>query len=68
MAREELTRLTGSGAGECKKNDCPNIYRTVEGNFVVQGAVSRTFQPPFGEGLVEIPEATLREAFRALGW
>lgn len=68
MAREELTRLTGSGNGECNKNDCPNVYRTASGSFVVQGDVSTSFTAPDGEGLVEIPEEILREAFRALGW
>ncbi|MFG2692168.1 hypothetical protein [Kitasatospora sp. NPDC048407] len=68
MAREELTRLTGNGSGECNQNDCPNVYRTERGSFVIQGDVTEVFTPPTGEGLVEIPEATLREAFRALGW
>jgi hypothetical protein len=68
MAREELIRLTGEGPGECGKDDCPNVYRTTSGSFVVQGDVSTAFAAPDGEGLVEIPEETLREAFRALGW
>ncbi|MEU3394995.1 hypothetical protein [Streptomyces albidoflavus] len=68
MAREELTRLTGNGNGECGQGDCPNVYRTASGSFVVQGDVSKAFTAPAGEGLVEIPEETLREAFRALGW
>ncbi|MDX2891937.1 hypothetical protein ABZ027_17325 [Streptomyces sp. NPDC006332] len=68
MAREELTRLTGNGNGECGEDDCPNVYATKRGTFVVQGDVSEAFQPPTGEGLVEIPESVLREAFRALGW
>lgn len=69
MAREELTRLTGNGDGTpCGKDDCPNVYRTASGSIVVQGDVSRVFTPPEGEALVEIPEAVLREAVRALGW
>ncbi|MFE7134456.1 hypothetical protein ACFVIM_26715 [Streptomyces sp. NPDC057638] len=68
MAREELTRLTGNGNGTCGGEDCPNVYRTVKGSFLVQGDVSRAFDASEGEGLVEIPEETLREAFRALGW
>ncbi|PRH77198.1 hypothetical protein C6N75_21570 [Streptomyces solincola] len=68
MAREELTRLTGTNTGQCKKNDCPNVYRTKSGSFIVQGNVSRAFAAPEGEGLVEIPEETLKEAVRALGW
>lgn len=68
MAREELTRLTGEGNGECNQNDCPNVYRTANGSIVVQGDVSSAFTPPEGEALVEIPEHVLREAFRALGW
>ncbi|APU40171.1 hypothetical protein [Streptomyces sp. TN58] len=69
MAREELTRLTGNvGGPNCDDDDCPNIYKTASGSIVVQGDVSDAFQPPAGEGLVEIPESVLREAFRALGW
>ncbi|MBC9718987.1 hypothetical protein H9Y04_41320 [Streptomyces sp. TRM66268-LWL] len=69
MAREELTRLTGNvDDPECSKNDCPNLYRTKSGSIVVQGDISEAFQPPQGEALVEIPEAILKEAVRALGW
>ncbi|AZQ35864.1 hypothetical protein EJ357_22220 [Streptomyces cyaneochromogenes] len=69
MARSELTRLTGSLNGpNCDDDDCPNVYRTANGSIVVQGALSSAFQPPEGEALVEIPEAVLREAVRALGW
>ena len=69
MAREELTRLTGKLNGpNCDDDDCPNVYRTASGSIVVQGDVSKAFQPPEGEALVEIPEAVLREAVRALGW
>ncbi|AJE84652.1 MULTISPECIES: hypothetical protein [Streptomyces] len=68
MSREELTRLTGNGNGTCGKDDCPNVYRTAAGSFLVQGDVSHVFKVPEGEGLVEIPEETLREAVRALGW
>ncbi|MFE6716459.1 hypothetical protein ACFVDU_02595 [Streptomyces albidoflavus] len=70
MAREGLQRLTGNGNGNgpCGKDDCPNVYRTASGSIIVQGDVSTAFQPPDGEGIVEIPEETLREAFRALGW
>ncbi|MFI5985741.1 hypothetical protein ACIBEA_33375 [Streptomyces sp. NPDC051555] len=68
MAREELTRLTGNGNGTCGEEDCPNVYVSPTGSIIVQGEVCTTFQPPAGEGLVEIPGAVLREAFRALGW
>ncbi|MEU9608634.1 hypothetical protein [Streptomyces sp. NPDC048057] len=68
MAREELTRLTGNGNGTCGGEDCPNVYRTPTGSFLVQGDVSQAFDAPVGEGLVEIPEETMREAVRALGW
>jgi hypothetical protein len=67
MAREELTRLTGNGNGECNQNGCLNLYRTASGSIIVQGGVSAAFTPPQGEGLVEIPESVLREAIRALG-
>ncbi|GAA4692409.1 MULTISPECIES: hypothetical protein [Streptomyces] len=66
MAREELTRLTGNGNGECEDNDCPNVYRAAGGSLLVQGNVSFAFQTPRGEALVEIPESVLREAVRAL--
>ncbi|MFE7118139.1 hypothetical protein ACFU99_22250 [Streptomyces sp. NPDC057654] len=72
MARTELARLTGvdenGNGGPCGQGDCPNVYRTASGSFVFQGGVSDAFQPPAGEGLVEIPEDVLREAFRVLGW
>ncbi|MEV6649125.1 hypothetical protein [Streptomyces sp. NPDC051219] len=67
MAREELTRLTGNGNGECGQGDSPNVYRTASGSFVVQGDLADAFTPPSGEGLVEIPENVLREAVRARG-
>lgn len=69
MERAELIRLTGSvGGPDCDDDDCPNVYRTKSGSFVVQGNLSEAFTPPTGEGLVEIPEHILRETFRALGW
>lgn len=68
MAHADLTRLTGNENGECGGDDCPNVYRTGSGSFVVQGNPSDAFDPPEGEALVEIPEAVLREAVRALGW
>ncbi|MGW3519678.1 hypothetical protein [Streptomyces hydrogenans] len=60
MAREELTRLTGNGNGNCGKDDCPNVYRTESGSFVVQGDVSNAFTPPDGEGLSSFRVATDR--------
>ncbi|MFF1694473.1 hypothetical protein ACFVXC_12700 [Streptomyces sp. NPDC058257] len=69
MAREELTRLTGQAGGpECDDDDCPNVYRTKSGSFVIQGEMSDAFTAPVGEALVEIPEHVLKEAVRALGW
>ncbi|MXM67986.1 hypothetical protein GR925_32275 [Streptomyces sp. HUCO-GS316] len=68
MARRELTRLTGSFNGPNCDDDCPNVYRTASGSIVVQGNLSNAFHAPEGEALVEIPEAVLREAVRALGW
>jgi len=44
------------------------MYRTERGTYLVQGDVPDAFSPPGGEGLVEIPKAVLKEAFRALGW
>ncbi|MEU6993319.1 hypothetical protein ABZ953_22010 [Streptomyces sp. NPDC046465] len=69
MAREELIRLTGSvGGPDCDDDDCPNVYRTESGSFIIQGELSEVFVAPDGEGLVEIPERVLREAIHALGW
>lgn len=63
-----LTRLTGGGGSACDDDDCPNVYRTTRGTFVVQGVAYTGFTPPEGENLVEIPHSVLREAFDALGW
>ncbi|MGW3033237.1 hypothetical protein ACWDCB_18650 [Streptomyces sp. NPDC001178] len=69
MAREDLTRLTGTVNGpNCDDDDCPNVYRTANGSIVVQGKVTDAFRTPEGEALVEIPESVLKEAVRALGW
>jgi hypothetical protein len=51
MAREELTRLTGNGNGECGEDDCPNVYRTQRGTFVVQGDTSDALPRRRGKGL-----------------
>ncbi|TVL93739.1 hypothetical protein [Streptomyces sp. SAJ15] len=68
-SRVKLTRLTGSGSGECGQNDCPNVYKDeADGMLVIQGLTYRGFAPPTGEALVKIPERVLREAARALGW
>ncbi|MER7989372.1 hypothetical protein ABTY53_27840 [Streptomyces noursei] len=69
MGRADLTRLTGNvGGPNCDDDDCPNVYRTESGSFVIQGQLSTVFAPPEGEGLVEIPEHVLKEAVRALEW
>lgn len=79
MSQERLTRLTGSSGpgpfagpgtstGPCGANDCPNVYATERGTFVIQGNLYSGFPLPDGEGTVEIPEDVLREAVRVLGW
>jgi hypothetical protein len=50
MAREELTRLTSNGHGECGKDDCPNVYRTARVSVLIPGDVSEVFRPPQVEG------------------
>ena len=68
-AKPHLTRLTGGDDGvHCMEGDCPNVYATDRGTFVVQGDGFSGFTPAEGEVLAEIPERVLREAFRALGW
>ncbi|GAA2116651.1 hypothetical protein GCM10009802_17220 [Streptomyces synnematoformans] len=68
QAHPERERKRRPDDPPCGKDDCPNVYRTASGSFVVQGAVSEAFEAPEGESLVEIPEETMREAVRALGW
>ncbi|GHJ37312.1 hypothetical protein Sm713_29210 [Streptomyces sp. TS71-3] len=71
MTAWRATDSRGSGrvnGPDCDDDDCPNVYRTASGSIVVQGNASDAFAPPEGEALVEIPEAVLREAVRALGW
>lgn len=78
MSQDSLTRLTGlqgigpfagyEGTGPCGANDCPNVYATDRGTFVIQGELYDGFPLPLGEGTVEIPEHILREAVRVLGW
>lgn len=56
--RSALTRLTGTGTGECGEKDCPNVYRDeTDGGIVVQGDQCAAFQPPAGEALVKIAPA-----------
>jgi hypothetical protein len=50
------------------EGDCPNVYATDRGTFIVQGDGFNGFTPAEGEVLAEIPERVLREAFRALEW
>jgi hypothetical protein len=72
MSKLGLTRLTGisggSGNSTCDDNDCPNVYATDRGTFVIQGSAFTGFAAPAGETLTEIPEEVLREAVRVLGW
>ncbi|MFF0575661.1 hypothetical protein ACFY19_03835 [Streptosporangium saharense] len=54
--------------GNCGSNDCPTVFRTSRPGFVaVQGYTIRTIRTPDGESAVEVPEALIREAARALG-
>ncbi|MFI6695962.1 hypothetical protein ACIBLA_30280 [Streptomyces sp. NPDC050433] len=66
MAREELTRLTGNGNGNCGKDDCPNVYRTASGSFVVQGDVSNAFTPPDSEGCARCQNSTAVSFFSSV--
>ncbi|MBF6053507.1 hypothetical protein GO002_16700 [Streptomyces eurocidicus] len=52
----------------CGRDDCPTVFTTDRGTIAVQGYTTINRETPEGEGIVEIPEAVLREAFRALGW
>ncbi|MDY0816695.1 hypothetical protein [Kitasatospora purpeofusca] len=67
--RANLTRLTGRFDGPvCDDDDCPNIYATDRGTFVVQGDRFGALAVPADEAAVEIPRHILEEAVRALGW
>ncbi|MFD9593272.1 hypothetical protein ACFWA9_10995 [Kitasatospora sp. NPDC059973] len=64
-----LTRLTGTFNGpNCDDDDCPNVYATDRGTFVVQGDHFEALRVPVEESAVEIPRSVLEEAVRALGW
>jgi len=56
------------GTSGCTGGDCPTIYRTDRGTFVVQGNLVNPSEVtdlsvPKNEGLVEIP-AALAQAFK----
>lgn len=59
-----LTRIAG---GSCGRDDCPAVFTTDKGTLVIQGKTLDR-QVPEGESVIEVPEAVLREAVRALGW
>lgn len=45
------TRLTSRLYGpNCDDDDCPNVYRTERGTFVVQGDAFDGFKAPEGKG------------------
>ena len=60
----KLARIAG---GDCGRDDCPTMFTTDRGTIAVQGNTLDT-KTREGESVVEIPEAVLREAIRALGW
>jgi hypothetical protein len=60
---EDMTQIAGNNCGD---KDCPGIYQTKRGTFVVQGVVFDK-AAPVGEGAVEIPPSVMEEAVRALG-
>ncbi|GIF72327.1 hypothetical protein [Asanoa siamensis] len=56
-------------ANLCSAGGCPTIYRTADGDLLVQGyttADNSGVELPAGEGLVRIPAALLAEAFHSL--
>jgi hypothetical protein len=60
---DDMTQIAGDNCGD---KDCPGIYKTKRGTFVVQGALFGKVTP-VGEGAVEIPPSVMEEAVRALG-
>jgi hypothetical protein len=61
------TRILAATAN-CEDGDCPTIYLSDRGTLIVQGytAAADGVRPGQGEQAVEIPEALLKEAARAL--
>ena len=59
-------KLTLIAGGNCGRDDCPTVFRTDRGTLAIQG-YNVDHHTPEGESVVEIPEALLREAVRALG-
>ncbi|MGW1029239.1 hypothetical protein ACWD4J_37105 [Streptomyces sp. NPDC002577] len=57
-----VTKLVGT----CDRSDCPTLYSTDRGTFLVQGAVTADhgLTIPEGESVVEIPAELLRKAVR----
>jgi hypothetical protein len=63
MKMEKL--VGGGGTTGCYGGDCPTIYSTDRGTFVVQGSLIpgndlANFSLPAHEGVVEIPESLVR--------
>ncbi|MCW5253857.1 hypothetical protein [Streptomyces sp. SHP 1-2] len=58
----KLTRLVGA----CEDDECPTLYTTDRGTFVVQGSLltDRPSGIPPHEALVEVPVELLRRAVR----
>lgn len=52
----KLTQLRG-----CEGDDCPKVFKTDRGTYVVQGDVFKAITTPEGEMAVEVPAALLRD-------
>jgi hypothetical protein len=52
----ELTQVRGG----CEGDDCPKVFRTNRGTYVVQGDLVNQVWTPDGEAAVEIPADLLQ--------
>jgi hypothetical protein len=51
----QLVQLRG-----CEGDDCPKVFKTERGTYVVQGDVFNAITTPDGEMAVEVPAEMLR--------
>lgn len=56
MQDPKLTQIRGG----CEGDDCPKVFETDRGTFVVQGDFFPQVRTPDGETAVEIPAELLR--------
>lgn len=66
----KLTKIVGDGS--CEDRNCPTVYETDHGTYVVQGAVIASAEVadlgmPTNETVVEVPKSLLADLAAKLG-